>query len=172
MPTTLLTLGACTVTYNSVAMGDTSGGVEVTFDYNAIEHASDQSSTLEEIFLVARGITATVPLQENDLAKLQYAFPDGTYVLDSGGIKKKITLGNGTTIKLSGVAYALVLDPVNDATDNEIVTIHKAVVSSAITVRYAKEGVRIWQVQFKGLRDTTKSAGNQLCTIGDTTATA
>ena len=44
MSTTLLTLGACTVTFNSVDLGDTSGGVEVSFDYNAIEHASDQST--------------------------------------------------------------------------------------------------------------------------------
>ncbi len=172
MARTDVNIGCCSVTFNSVDLGNTAGDVKVKFDISTLEHSSDQTTLIEEIFQTARGVTVTCPFDETQLTQLQYSFPDGTYVLDSGGVKKKITLGDGTTIKLSGKAYALILDPINAASDNELVTIHKAVAVDVAEITFGKAVARIWNVTFKGLRDTTKSAGNRLLCIGDTTATA
>ena len=153
-------------------MGNTAGGISVSFELGTLEHSSDQSTMIEEIFVTQRGARATVPLDETNLTLLQYAFPDGTYVLDAGAVKKKISVGGGTVDKLSAVAYELVIDPVNDSNDNEKITFYKAVASQPVEITLAKDAVRIWAVTFVAIADTTNSAGDQLFLIGDSTATA
>jgi len=165
-------IGAASVTFNSVALGNTAGGVSISFGLEVVQHQSDQSTMIEEIFKTGEGIVVTCPFDESNLTTLQYAFPNGTYVLDSGGVKKKISVGGATTYRFSSVAYELVIDPVNDTGDNQKLTVHKAVASQPIEISLSRTDVRLWSVVFVGIRDTTNSAGNQLYEIGDSTATA
>ena len=169
LPTTTpadVQIGSCKVTFNSVDMGGVSGAITVSFQLETLEHRSEQFNMLEEIFIIFRGIRATVPINESDLAQLTYAFPECT--LTTATTKNKIAVG-GSNIRMSTYAHILKLEPVYADDDNEDVTIYKAMVTQPMEVSYGMS-VRLWPLVFVGIRDSTKTDGNQLFLLGDSTA--
>ena len=160
-------IGAATITFNSVDLGKTAGDVRVAFGLETVMHQSDQSTMLEEVFRSGEGIVVTCPLDESNLTQLQYAFPHGTYGIST--TKKQIMVGGSTKYRFSTYAYQLLVAPVNATDDNQDVTVFKAVASQPIEIAMSRTAVRIWTVVFVGLADTTRTAGEQLYCIGDTT---
>lgn len=169
LPTTTpadVQIGSCKVTYNSVDMGGVSGAITVSFQLETLEHRSEQFNMLEEIFVTFRGIRCTVPVNESDLTQLQYGFADGTYSAGAG--KAKIKVG-GSNVRMSTYSHQLKLEPVYADDDNEDVTIYKAVVTQAVEVSFGMS-VRMWPLVFVGMRDSTRTDGDQLFLLGDSTS--
>jgi len=82
-----------------------------------------------------------------------------------------LTLGKNAGERLGGDGAQLVLHPLaNLANDlSEDVVIHKAVVHGEIELGFTNEDERIVEVEFVALVDTTKTDGNWLGFIGDST---
>jgi hypothetical protein len=119
---------------------------------------------------------ATVPMLETTIGKLKEVTPTGTYVLDAGGVKKKISFG-GKQVSSSDFKE-LIITPVSDGSgtlttdDNEKVTAWKCIAKIQFSKAYNRDGARIVPVEFHAIKDSTKTAGLQLFCIGDTTAAA
>lgn len=159
-------LGVCNVTFNDVALGHTKGGVTVSYEPTYHDVSVDAyGETVVDKRLLGERLVATVPLAEATLANLQVAIPEGT---TSGS---KLTIGSSVGDSLADEAKELVLHPVENASDNldDDVVFHKAVVSSTIELPYQNDGERIIEVEFVALLDESKSDGNYLGLIGDST---
>lgn len=169
--------GPCQITFNSVDLGYTQGGVTVEYTQTFLDVTVDQSTMIADKRLQEERVMATVPMAETAIDSLISAshsvFPAGTRTADS--TKRKIEVG-GASVSVSD-AKQLIITPLSDGAgtlstdDNEKVTIHKAFPQIQWSKQYDLGEVRVITVEFHGLLDSTKSAGNQLFTIGDTTAT-
>jgi len=165
--------GPCQVTFGGVDLGSFKGGVRFHYGYGVIKSKPDQLSAPNNAWMTNEEATITVPILETDLTSLQYIMPTGTYTLD--GSKKKITVG-GTQIA-SGDFQELIITPITDgaatiSTDaNDVITVHKVLCMGPVDKTYNMEGERVVTVEFHAFADTSESAGNQLFTLGDTTAT-
>lgn len=160
-------LGVCNVTFNDVALGHTKGGVTVSYEPTYHDVAVDAyGETVVDKRLLGERLSATVPLAEATLANLQVAIPEGT---TSGS---KLTIGSSVGDSLADEAKELVLHPVENASDNldDDVVFHTAVVASTVELPYQNDGERIIEVEFVALLDESKSDGNYLGFIGDSTS--
>ena len=161
-------VGACSVTFNSVDLGHTKGGVEVS--YEPIYHdvtVDKYGETVVEKYLIGEKITAKVPLAEFTIANLKVAMPQGTF---AGAANARITLGKSAGGKATTSAAQLVLHPLNMGTRANDIVLHKAYVSSTVDLKMMVDEEKVYEVEFEALLDETKSDGNYLGLIGDSTA--
>lgn len=156
-------LGVCEVTFNSVELGHTKGGVTVTYEPSYHDVTVDAyGETVVDKRLLGEKLIAKVPLAEATLANLQVAIPEGT----TAGTK--LTIGSSVGDSLEANAAVLTLHPVENGSDNlaDDVTFYKAVVSNSIELPYMNDGERIIEVEFTALLDETKTDGDYLGAIG------
>ncbi len=164
--------GPCQVTFGGTDLGSFKGGVKFHYGYGVAKSKPDQLSAPNNAWVTSEEVIVTVPILETNITKLQYIMPTGTYTLD--GAKEKITVG-GNQIT-SDNFQQLVITPITDGSgtlstdENDKITVHKALCMGPIEKTYNLEGERVITVEFHGFADTTKDAGNQLFTFGDTTA--
>jgi len=161
-------VGACSVTFNSVDLGHTKGGVEVS--YEPIYHdvtVDKYGETVVEKYLMGEKITAKVPLAELTIANLKVAMPQGTF---AGAANARITLGQNAGTKATASAAQLVLHPLNMGTRANDIVIYKAYVASTVDLKMKVDEENVYEVEFEALLDESKSAGNYLGLIGDSTA--
>jgi hypothetical protein len=168
MDITNVELGVCDVTFNSVALGHTKGGVEVTYEPEYHDVTVDKyGNTVIEKYLIGEKLTIKVPLAEYTLANLKVAMPQGSA---AGAADARLTLGASAGQVASSDAHELVLHPSSEGTRRHDLVIHKAYVSSTITLNHAVDEEKIIEVTFEALLDESKSDGNYLGYIGDSTA--
>lgn len=163
-----ISLGVCDVTYNGVALGHTIGGVEVSYEPEYHETAVDKyGNTIVEATLIGERLSAKVPLAEYTIANLKKAMPQA--VLASAS---KLTIGAIAGKKSLEDAAQLVLHPQGNAAGDrtEDVVFHKAIVINAINLAHKNDEEKIIECEFLALLDETKSDGNFLGIIGDSTA--
>ncbi len=161
-------VGVCTVTFNSIDLGHTQGGVEVSYEPVYHDVAVDKyGETVVEKYLIGEKLTAKVPLAEYTIANLRNSMPQATF---AGAANARITLGTTAGVKAKAVAYQLVLHPQIEGTRRHDIVFHKAYVSSSIVLNHKNDEEKIIEVTFEALLDETKSAGNYLGLIGDSTA--
>lgn len=161
-------LGACSVKFNGVDVGHTKGGVTVAYEPEYHDITVDKyGNTVAEKVLIGESLKVTVPLAEHTLANMAVAIPAG----DLNGTDK-LGIGTDAGLRMSTVASELVLHPLaNDASDlSEDVVLHKAVVAEAIEFKFSVEDEKVAEVVFHALIDETKTDGNRLGFIGDSTA--
>jgi len=166
---TKVKLGTCSVTFNGTDLGHTKGPVEVTYEPEFSEVSVDAyGNTPADAYLKGERLTAKVPLAEETIANLKVAIPMATF---AGAANARITIGQkaGQT-KMSTLAAQLVLHPINENTRVNDLVIHKAVIMSPIALVHSIEDVRVYEVVFTALVDESKSQGNYLGLIGDSTA--
>jgi len=108
-----------------------------------------------------------VPLAEYTHANLHAAMPAGALAAAT-----RLTLGKDAGYSALSEAYELVLHPLKygAAVYTYDVVIHKAVVVNEITLPHKIDDTKIIAVEFMALVDTSKSDGNLLGHIGDSTA--
>lgn len=160
-------MGVCSVTFGTTALGHTKGGVTVTYEPDIHDINVDQygSSPAEKV-LIGQKLRATVPLAETSIANLAIAIPEGEAGAES------IKIGGNVGLRLSGEAETLVLHPIaNDSDDlSEDVVIYKAIVTNSIDIPFKVDEERVVELEFEGIIDETRSDGDMLGLIGDSTA--
>lgn len=161
-------IGACQVTFGTTDLGHTKGGVTVSYSPEYADITVDQyGSTPVDKSLIGEMLTVKVPLAESQVANIAKAIPLSTL---AGAGDGRATVGKEAGARLGAVAAKLVLHPlVNGADLSEDVVIHKAVVHGELEIGYNNEDERLIEVEFVALVDTSKSNGNLLGHIGDST---
>lgn len=165
---TKVRLGTCNVTFNGVDLGHTRGNVEVTYSPNWSDVMVDKyGNTVVDSYLNGEKLTAKVPLAEETIANLKNAIPNATF---AGAANARVTLGKSAGQKASNMAYQLVLHPITENTRVRDIVLHKAFVKSDIALVHSNDEQTTFEVEFFGLLDESKSDGNYLGLIGDSTA--
>jgi hypothetical protein len=163
---TKVKLGVCDVTFNSVNLGHTKGGVTVSYEPEYVDIQVDKyGKSVAEKVLVGESLKVTVPLAESALANIEIGIPAATDV----GPSDRATIGKVAGLRMAQFAHELVLHPsANGASDrSEDVVLYKALAAEAIELKYGNEGERVMQLVFHALIDETKSDGNYLGLFGD-----
>lgn len=163
MPEALLKdLGPCQITFNSVDLGKTMGGVTFKDSMNQVEVKEDQAGTTPvDHILTGRVIHVEVPMSRSTLAQLAAVLPGasnyGSYikVFNQAGITR---LDN---------AAALVLTPLVDGVaSGDALTIFKASPITDIELAFDNENQRVYKVMFNVYPDADNN--DQLYQIGNT----
>lgn len=160
-------VGVCTVTFNGVDLGHTKGGVEVSYEPVHKDVSVDAyGETTVEKYLTGEKLTAKVPLAEFTIANLRNAIPQATF---AGAANSRITIGAKAGKAAKVDSAQLVLHPQNEGTKRHDIVFHKAYVASQIVLPHNWEDEKVIEVTFEALLDETKSDGNYLGLIGDST---
>jgi hypothetical protein len=161
-------VGVCSVVYNSVDLGHTQGGVEVSYEpiYNDV-NVDKYGQSLVDKYLIGEKWTVKVPLAEFTIPNLKVAIPQGSF---AGAANARLTVGHSAGTKASTSAAQLVLHPINMGTRANDIVLHKAYVASTVELAMKVDEEKITEVTFEALVDETKSDGNYLGLIGDSTA--
>lgn len=161
-------VGVCSLTFNGVDLGHTKGGVEVSYEPIYHDVSVDKfGETIVEKYLMGEKITVKAPLAEFTIANLKVAMPSGTF---AGAANARITLGKSAGAKATASAAQLVCHPINMGTRANDIVLHKAYVGSTIDLAMKVDEEKIIEVTFEALLDETKTDGNYLGLIGDSTA--
>lgn len=161
-------VGVCDVTFNGLNLGHTKGGVEVSYEPVYKDVAVDAyGETVVEKFLIGEKLTAKVPLAEYTIANLRNAMPQATF---AGAANARMTIGAKAGKKAKEDSAQLVLHPMIEGTRRHDIVLHKAYVGSQVVLPHTNEDEKIIEVTFEALLDETKSDGNYLGLIGDSTA--
>lgn len=161
-------VGVCSVLFNNVDLGHTKGGVELSYEPIYHDVTVDKfGETVVEQYLMGEKMTVKVPLAEFTIANLKVAMPNGTF---AGAANRRILLGKSAGSKTSALAAQLVLHPINQGTRVNDIVLHKAVVTSTIELAMKVDEEKIIEVEFQALLDESKTDGNYLGLIGDSTA--
>lgn len=164
---TKVKLGVCSVTFGGTDLGHTMGGVEVIYKPEFHETSVDlYGKSRTESFLIGESLSAKVPLAEFTLANLKKAMPSAT--LSSA---TKLTIGARAGKRLTDSTAQLILHPIANAANDrsEDVVIYKAGVTSETTIPMKNDQEKVIEVEFTGHIDESKSDGNLLGLIGDST---
>lgn len=161
-------VGSCSVTYNGLDLGHTKGGVVVSYEPVHTDVMVDAyGETVVEKFLRGEKLTAKVPLTEFTIANLRNAMPQSQF---AGAANARITIGAKAGKKAKEDSYQLVLHPLIEGTRRHDIVLHKAYVASTVELNHTVDEQKIIEVTFEALLDETKSDGNYLGLIGDSTA--
>lgn len=157
-------LGVCKVFFDSVDLGYTQGGVEVTVKTDTHKVNVDQfgKTTINEL-IMGREVTVKVPLAETTLENLVKIMPGATLVVN--GADKHVDVTNGIGIDLLATAKELRLHPKSlpDADHSEDFVIPHANTAGGLKFAYKLENERIYDCDFTGYPDPTT---NKLFSVG------
>lgn len=157
-------IGACDVTFATVDLGHTLGGVTFSYEPNLAEIKVDAYGDTPVDYMVnGELVTVKVNLAEMSVAALKAAIPNHTL---EGSI---VHFGAGAGTRLSAKAGVLVLHPRAATGTTEDITLHKAVVYETVEIPYNNEDQRVFEVTFVALPDESKDAGKRLGAFGDLT---
>jgi hypothetical protein len=156
------------VSFNGVDLGHTKGGVEVSYEPSHHDVSVDKyGETVVEKYLMGEKLTAKVPLAESTIANLRISMPQSTF---AGAANARITVGASAGQAAKVDSAQLVLHPLSEGTRAFDIVLYKAYVGSTITLNHKVDEEKIVEVTFEALLDETKSDGNYLGLIGDSTA--
>ena len=164
MGTENVRLGPCDVTYNSVNLGLTKGGVTLELETETYEVKVDQygESAISEV-ITARNVTVTVPMAETTLDNLVLVMPGATKV--GTGANSRVDIKSAVGTNLLASAQELKLHPRDMGTSEELdVVIPQASTGGNISFSYNANEERVYQVTFKGY---VNAATDHLLSIGD-----
>lgn len=152
-------LGQCDITYNSVALGYTNGGVEVTIKNDVAEVAIDKyGSAPVRSYHKGTRIEVKAQLSEYVYTTLQQVI-NGTVVTGS-----VVTIGDQGGVALAGAL--LTLHPTTVTGTAQDVQIYKAVIIGESKLPFKLENETTYEVTWLALVDETKSDGNLLGRLG------
>ena len=165
---TKVKVGVCSVSYNALDLGHTKGGVEVSYEPSYKDVTVDAyGETTVEKYLTGEKLTAKVPLAESTIANLRNAMPQSTF---AGAANARITVGAKAGKAAKEDSYQLVLHPTGEGTKALDIVFYKAYVDSTVVLSHKIDEEKVVEVTFVALLDETKSDGNYLGLIGDSTA--
>lgn len=167
MPTQFenLEMGPCNVTFKTVDLGLTKGGVEVEFGTEVANKTADQfGDTIIDDVIKGRVVKVKVPMAEADLAKLASVVPGSTLV---GTTTKKLVIKTSVGTSLRALAGVLTLSPKGSVDASRDVTIPLAMPKGDMSFSYKHDEQRVYMVEFTGYVDLDTE---ELFIIGDPAA--
>lgn len=160
-------VGACSVTFNSLDLGHSIGGAEVSYEPEHHDVAVDKyGNTVVQKYLIGEKLTVKIALAEYTIANLRNSMPQSTF---AGAANSRITIGAAAGKKATEDAYQLVLHPLIEGTRRHDVIIYKAYVASTVVLPHKFDETKVVEVTFEALLDESRSDGNYLGMIGDST---
>lgn len=160
-------LGPCQVTFNGVDLGHTKGGVEVTYEPEHQDISVDAyGNTVVQKVLKGEKLMAKMKLAEYTIANLRVAMPQTEF---AGAANKRITIGHKAGQLATADAAQLVLHPQAEGTRRHDVVLYKAYAASVVVLPHNNDEEKLIEVEFHALLDESKSDGNYLGLIGDST---
>lgn len=148
-------LGVCKITFNSIDLGYTKGGVEVDVTTSTHPVTVDQfgESVINE-YITKRDIKVKCPLAETTLENLVAIMPGATLI---GTTVKRVDVTNGIGTNLLNIAHELRLHPIAllDADKSEDLVIPHAATAGAMQFAYKHDAERIYNCEFMGYPDST-----------------
>lgn len=166
--TTNIKIGTCSVKLAGTDLGFSKGGVTFTYSPEYADLLADTyGKTPIDKALVGEVVTVKVPFTEPQIARLKKAIPLGVNT-----VAGRLTFGSTAGQRLLAQAAQLVLHPQNNTAGDrsEDIVLHKAVVHKEVALNFEVDNQRVTEVEFVALIDTTKSDGNLLGFVGDSTA--
>jgi len=162
-------IGVVEVFVNGVSVGHSKCGAEISYKPEYTDLTVDQfGDTPVDKALKSETFSAKISLAEITAANLKKAIPTGT--LSTDGAKNKLTIGRSAGYKLSATAMQIKLHPIANTNDiSEDVIIHKGVIISEAKLTKKFDEQEVVEIEILALVDATKTDGNYLATIGDTT---
>lgn len=164
---TKVKMGSVDVEVNGTDIGHTMGGAELNYEPSYADITVDKyGETPANKVLIGEKLTATVRIAESTLANLKRAIPRGINTTAT-----KLTIGAAAGKLLSENAFRLVLHPTTNASNDksEDVVFYKAVSTEPVEVPYHVDEEKVVEVTFHALIDESKTDGNYLGLIGDST---
>lgn len=155
-------LGPCQITFDSVDLGKTKGGVTFRDGMNQVPVLEDQAgSTPVDHILTGRNIQVEVPMSRSTLAQLSAVVPGassyGSYMI----------VNNQAGIARAASAAKLVLQPLVDGSPSaDALTIFKASPITDIELTFDNDNQRVYKVMFNVYPDSANN--DRLYQIGDT----
>lgn len=155
-------LGPAQVTFNSVDLGKTMGGVRFRDSGNQAPVVEDQAGTTPvDHIITGRLISVEIPMSRSTLAQLATVIPGasngGSYVL----------VKNQAGITRADSAAKLVIQPLVDGVASaDALTVFKASPNTDIELTFDNENQRVYKVTFNVYPDTDNA--NRLYQIGNT----
>lgn len=163
-------IGTNKITYNGVDLGYTKGGDTFNFEEEVVDiTVNDFGNSIIDQVVVGQKISVKVMLTELQISNMKVAIPSG---LVGGATSGRLSLGRGAGYRRSTNANQVVLRPLNMVASNDPsddIVIHKAVSSEPLELEMSFDDQMVYEVTFTGYIDTTKSEGNYLGFIGDST---
>lgn len=161
-------LGVCKVTFGTVDLGYTKGGVEVTVATETHEVSVDQfGKTPINQYVMGRTVMVKVPMAETTLENLVAIMPGAKLSSTGTGptMKRRVDVPTGVGINLLDFAKELVLHPQGkpDTDKSEDFIVPLAATAGALDFAYKLEDERIFNCEFKGFPDAT----GRIFAIGD-----
>lgn len=166
-----LRLGHCEITYNSVDLGHTKGGCEVSLANDTYEATVDlYGSSPVKTFDKGLRVEVKVTLSEYQLDIMKEVIPSSTKIEGTGGTPVD-ALSFGKEAGSEIVGALLTLHPIDGNSTDEDVSIYKAVPIGEVKLPYKIDEETTYEVTFLGLIDDSKSDGNLIGKFGtETTA--
>jgi hypothetical protein len=167
---TNVNIGPCWVTYNSVDLGFTKGGVKIGADISESEVTVDQNALPIDGLITGMKIKVTVPVAEWTPANLSLAFPGSVIVTGSGGVKK-VVLKDPGGMSMKENAHSLLLHPTDKLANDksEDFLFPKAFPKLNGEIAFDPENPKILELSFSVFYDDTLQG---FCTFGDPSITA
>lgn len=162
-----ITVGACQLTYNGVALGHTLGGSKLTVDRKFVELEVDQyGKTPVELVLTGQDLKLETTLAEPTISNLDLVIAEANKV--TGNLGTKLGLGADAGFGLRAEAFPLQLHPLNRASTDLTadVLIYLAVNDQPIDLNYEVDKQRVFKVTFRGLVSEAYGPGFRLGQIG------
>lgn len=137
-------LGQCSVSYNSVAIGHTKGGIEMSIKNDVTEVTVDKYGiTPAKAYHKGTRIEVTMQLSEYDFTQMEQVINAATKVMSTLEIGKKA----GT--QLTGAQ--LVLTPLEAASTELDITLYNAVIIGDTKIPFKVDQETVYQVTFLAL---------------------
>ena len=151
-------IGVANLHFNDAYLGATQGAVTVKITTETYNQVIDKYGTTPiNIYELATNISVTAPLKEETIAKLVKIMQAGT------DATTKITFGRQAGTAMAG--YRLILQPY-DSNAHDII-IYKAVPKIDWTLTYANDAERVYNVEFMGIIDESRSENDKLFRIDE-----
>lgn len=166
-------LGVCTITFDSVDLGYTKGGVTFEVTTETYTVVIDQfGETPVSNYITGRIAKVMTPLAETTIDNMKAIMPGSTLVVDGvTATKRKLVVSTGVGVNLINTAKKLVLRPLGLADASEDITIPRANTPGQVTFSYNTNQERIFNTEWFGYPDNAVG-DSTLYIYGDETATA
>ncbi len=161
---TKMRLGACSVSADGTNIGYTIGETVITFDHMQVDGFPSQTSAPSEAFSGDQIVTAKGQFAQatDNTTLLNYIMPDTTVAGD------KISGGRTPGYRSSQNTFLLLLHPEDQgAVTTYDFKMYKALGTGKTTVAYTREGITVYDFEFKGYYDDTRTDNDRVWSFGD-----